>query len=135
KGFTLIELLIVIAIIAILASIAIPQYMKYQRKSKVSSYAEPIARACLMDYAAYCVENPTISSPPLAAAKNCYDEDADDRTFTTPGGTVTLSEIGAISCASDGSLTAGTVIGLLSAVTDYTAKCYVSGAGFRCTVE
>ncbi len=49
KGFTLIELLVVIAIIAILASLAIPQYLKYQRKAKVSSYAEPIARGCLMD--------------------------------------------------------------------------------------
>jgi type IV pilus assembly protein PilA len=34
KGFTLIELLVVIAIIAILASLAIPQYLKYQRKSR-----------------------------------------------------------------------------------------------------
>jgi prepilin-type N-terminal cleavage/methylation domain-containing protein len=58
KGFTLIELLVVIAIIAILASLAIPQYLKYQRKARVSSYAEPIARACVMDLAAYCLENP-----------------------------------------------------------------------------
>ncbi|MFZ8784420.1 type IV pilin protein [Thermocrinis sp.] len=58
KGFTLIELLVVIAIIAILASLAIPQYLKYQRKAKVSSYAEPIARGCIMDLAAYCMENP-----------------------------------------------------------------------------
>ncbi len=129
RGFTLIELLIVIAIIAILASIAIPQYMKYQKKAKVSSYAEPIARACLMDLAAYCVENPTVSTLDISTTygKNCANT-------LTPGGSVTISK-GSVTCDSTGSLTGGEVTATLDPISDYTASCKVESGGFKCTIK
>jgi len=132
KGFTLIELLVVIAIIAILASLAIPQYLSYQRKARVSSYAEPIARGCMMDIAAWCMENAgqTVNTANLS---NCANT-----TITVAGGqTVTLTVTpGTVDCQPDGQVPAGTeAIATINGITDYRARCFAANQSVRCTVE
>jgi type IV pilus assembly protein PilA len=139
KGFTLIELLVVIAIIAILASLAIPQYLKYQRKARVSSYAEPIARACIMDLAAYCMENPGATSG-FTVGNTSVGANCRINPVSTAGGNVNLSHSGTATCGNDGTLSFGTassggIIATLSGVDDFQARCYADQSSIRCTVE
>ena len=133
RGFTLIELLVVIAIIAILASLAIPQYLKYQRKAKVSSYAEPVARGCLMDLVSYCNEAaPGTYNVSSTTAPNCASSNV-----TTPGGTVTLYAPANFTCDSaTNALSDGTSVrARLAGVSDYEAYCVFQNNGIRCTVR
>ena len=56
KGFTLIELMIVVAIIGILAAIAIPNFLRFQARSKQSEARQNLG-AIYTAYAAYFSDN------------------------------------------------------------------------------
>jgi len=134
KGFTLVELLVVIAIIAILFSLAIPQYINYAERARLTSYALPIARACMADVASYCSTDPppagteTYSIIGNSAFPNCMAN------RTTPGGTVYFTVVEAFQCSNTGQLVAGKLHAYFSA-TGQRVVCQVDVRPFRCFVE
>jgi type IV pilus assembly protein PilA len=131
KGFTLIELLVVIAIIAILASLAIPQYLRYQRQARVSSYAEPIARACMLDIGAWCMENAGQTVNPTTTLTNCLNG-----TVSTAGGNVTLTRPASVACTIQGEVpTTVEVTATLNTAPGFRARCFPQDQSIRCTVE
>lgn len=132
-GFTLIELIIVIAIIAILSSMAIPIYIKYQNKSKVTSFALPIANACAKDIISYCIElNPTTPTSIDVSNLDLRNCKASSNVLEH---NLTINITGNIICAKGGNVSNGTIMGQISSINDYKVKCYLNNNALVCTVE
>ena len=94
KGFTLIELMIVVAIIGILAAVAIPNFLRYQAKSKQSE-ARVLLSGIYTSQIAYFAEQNTYGASEAvigfspASTPKMYDAAACagcGRTFSTVGG-------------------------------------------------
>jgi len=136
-GFSIIELLLVVSIIAILFSIAIPSYIKYTQKAKVTSYVLPLVRACMADVASYCsAESPHTGTEeytnPVGDSRfpNCRDN------IATPAGIVRMEFLETPKCSSSGTLLQGRLVGYFSTSNDgYRARCQVDLRPFRCYIE
>ncbi len=112
KGFTLIELMIVVAIIGILAAIAIPNFLKFQAKSKQSE-AKTNLKAIYTAETGYYGENNTYNAfdsvnwQPVGTARYTYSLGSDNGIASPPGAGATFL-IAGVPALTDGSFTGAT---------------------------
>jgi type IV pilus assembly protein PilA len=95
KGFTLIELMIVVVIIGILAALAIPNFLRYQAKSKQSEAKTNLASIYVSEIAyfgennLYTAQRPLLDWAPVGHTRYSYTGTADATTFLwTASGTI-----------------------------------------------
>jgi type IV pilus assembly protein PilA len=107
-------------------------YIKYQNKSKISSFALPIASACSKDIITYCIElNPstaTLIDPSHINLRNC-------RITNVLEYNLNVNISGNVICSEGGVVSGGTVIAIITSIKDYKAVCYINNNGLRCTIE
>lgn len=110
KGFTLIELMIVVAIIGILAAIAIPNFLKFQAKSKQSE-AKTNLKAIYTAETGYYGENNTYNAfdevnwAPVGTARYTYSLGSASN-IPSPPGAGSLFLIAGVPARADGDFTA-----------------------------
>ena len=117
KGFTLIELMIVVAIIGILAAIAIPNFLKFQAKSKQSE-AKTNLKAIYTAETGYYGENNTYNAlnhvnwQPVGTARYTYSVGSDNGIANPPGNAPGgVAAIYAITGTSGGTFTITPLVG------------------------
>ena len=118
--------MVVIGIIFVLSSISLVSYIKYREKTKVNSYALPVARACAIDIIAYCIQtkNGTIDTSNLT---NCRDKD-------TPAGKVVFNSTLTGQCSNSTPPNGTLASTKLEGIDSYKAVCDYSSNALQCSI-